>query len=379
MSSNLPPPNDPVVRGHCACGKRYRIRNPLPGAAVKCPGCGRVITIDRADLVAALSGGAAVPLAVESQEAKEAILIDQGAVRPAARGSRPGLAEGVAYSHEDALLASALAGRPMDRPVAAIGNEAEFDEVAPGKRSFVYDALISFALALRPRNAIALVARAALFALALTIVLLIPWVFFVIPLCLMLVLLAFVLAYCWQVLKTTAFGVDELPRTIIETDFYNDVLWPAFWLLLVSGICSIPTIAARALSNELDAASRGVLMQVATYLGWILWPATVLMAANRSAVDVLMRPDRIVRVAMRLGLPYLLVLAMLAATGWVMKLAVSNSPSPSAASIAEVYAYLVFTTGAAFYTGYVTSRLIGLLYRHYPEKFEFDAGAARSA
>lgn len=372
MSNQPPPSSDPIVRGQCACGKRYRIRNPLPGAAVSCPGCGRVITIDRADLVAALGGDAAVRLAVESHEAKEAILIDQGAVRPAARGSRPGLAEGVAYSHEDALLASALAGRPMDRPVAAIGQEAEFEEVAPGKRSFLYDALISFALALRPRNAIALVVRAALYSLALTFVLLIPWVFFVIPLCLMLVILTFVLAYCWQVLKTTAFGVDELPRKIIETDFYSDVMWPAFWLLLVSGICSIPLIAARALSNELDAATRGVLLQAATYLGWVLWPATVLMAANRSAVDVLMRPDRIVRVALRLGLPYLLVLGMLAATGWVMQLAVSNSPSPNAASIAEIYVYLVFTTGAAFYTGYVTSRLIGLLYRHYPQRFEFE-------
>ena len=97
-----------IVRGRCACGRRFRIRNAQAGLTVTCPNCQRPITLTRADLVAAAADQPLIPLQPEHAEPLDAILVDDAELRPAAAGSRPGLTGQQMHAHDEALLARAL-------------------------------------------------------------------------------------------------------------------------------------------------------------------------------------------------------------------------------------------------------------------------------
>jgi hypothetical protein len=107
------PSEQPIIRGTCACGQRYRIRNAQPGVIVACPSCARGIYVLEADLRAAAADDRLMPLQIETDEAPEAVLLDVGDIRVADAGSRPGLTGTVAYRHDDERLMSALSRPAM--------------------------------------------------------------------------------------------------------------------------------------------------------------------------------------------------------------------------------------------------------------------------
>jgi len=138
-----------LVRGQCACGKRYRIRNARPGITVMCPNCRRPIPITESDLRVAAADARLIPLQAEDIEPLEAIPLDCGELMLAPEGSRPGLTGERMHSHEEAMLAEAQGIRAFSstferiRPAAASGARVII-EFEPARRSFLYNALADF-------------------------------------------------------------------------------------------------------------------------------------------------------------------------------------------------------------------------------------------
>ena len=138
-----------LVRGQCACGKRYRIRNARPGITVMCPNCRRPIPITESDLRAAAADAQLIPLQAETVEPLEVIPLDCGELTLAPEGSRPGLTGERLHSHEEAMLAEAQGTRafsttfeqirPAPAPRARVVIEFE-----PGQRTFLRNLLAGF-------------------------------------------------------------------------------------------------------------------------------------------------------------------------------------------------------------------------------------------
>jgi hypothetical protein len=138
-----------LVRGRCACGRRYRIRNAQAGITVMCPACRRPIPITESDLRAAASDARLIPLQTETVEPLEAIPLDCGELMLAPEGSRPGLTGERMHSHEEAMLAEAQGARTFSStfeqitPTPAPGARVII-EFEPARRSFLYNALAGF-------------------------------------------------------------------------------------------------------------------------------------------------------------------------------------------------------------------------------------------
>ena len=143
-----------VVRGRCACGRRYRIRNARPGVTVACPNCRRSIPVTLTDLRQADSDENFIPIHVESEALLEAVPVTQGALRLAPKGSRPGLTGARVLSHEEAVLANLQTRNPsLIRTYESLnpstdGRPLVWAEFEPGSRAFLHDLLASFYMCL---------------------------------------------------------------------------------------------------------------------------------------------------------------------------------------------------------------------------------------
>jgi hypothetical protein len=131
-----------LVRGRCACGRRYRIRNAQAGITVMCPNCRRAIPITESDLRAAAADARLIPLQVEEVEPLEAIPLDCGELTLAPEGSRPGLTGERLHSHDEAMLAAAQGirafGTPFEQIRPARAPRARVVvEFEPGRRSLL--------------------------------------------------------------------------------------------------------------------------------------------------------------------------------------------------------------------------------------------------
>lgn len=364
-----PPLVTEFVRGRCACGRRYRVKNAAAGVTVSCPNCNRAITIGEADVRAARIDERMIPLQQNRDYVLEAVPIYHGELALAPEGSRPGLTGEIGYDHDEALLVRAQRGVsiPFESEDRALGwTWGDISRVAPGRRPFLNDLLASFYFAGASSNALNIL----FITVGCWAPLLIAGPFLLLPgplvLLLTLPLLVFIALYTfqfmWSTLRMTAEDVDVIPWVQSDWSLWDDAICPAFWMALLALFCSAPAFA---LSMWLpDGPARLAMLGVALAGGWFFWPAGIVSLALGNSI-VFLRPDWLARIAVAIGPAYLMVwLSVLVALAcWV-------------GSYWLIYRYAqgvlltpVLGLGLNFYFGYVVFRNFGLLFRHFRERF----------
>lgn len=354
------------VRGRCACGKRYRVKNAAAGVTVLCPNCQRPITIADADMRAAQIHERFLPIQDDSTEIREALLIDHGELNLAPEGSRPGLTGEVGYDNDEALLMRAMRGVSM--PFETDDNAGGWTWGAlvdrePGRRPFIADVFASFYFAGSRGNAINL----GLITLGCWIPLLIANLFFMTPLILLIIPVAvfislYTFQFYWSTLRMTAGGHDIIPWIQSDWDLWDDAARPLFGLLVLSILCSAPALAMFWWLPGAGLQSNMVIAALA--VGWFFWPVGVMSLALGNSV-LFLRPDWLVRCVMGIGPAYLVA--------WFTVLIALACWTFSTTFITSVTQSRMLTSGLVlavnFYCGYVVFRTFGLLFRHFRERF----------
>ncbi|RMF82381.1 MAG: hypothetical protein D6744_06085 [Planctomycetota bacterium] len=365
-----------LVRGTCACGQRYRIRNAAMGLTVRCPKCGRAITITDADLRAAWAQARLQPVQPENVEAREAIPLDYGELRVAPRGSKPGLTGDEAYDHQEALMMRAMRGwstlAGTDDDEVAINARPPLSErlAAPVKtRRYPSDVLASLYFAGNARSAL-IVLCSAVVVCAFLVLLLLPNTVvtpardtarFVGAIALTLAL-AYLLHFWNAVLILTAEGREDAPW-INGGAFLHDWLRPAVRILLVTACCLAPEGLARALTPDASAWRLPALI-AAVAAGAAVWPMAILATTVKESLRYL-RPDLVIRSIVCVGRGYWLaaLVALMVDLAWRGAVAgVAGLPRLNLVFVILAPFGIVL---AGVYFGYVLFRTVGLLYRHF--------------
>ncbi|MBW7904256.1 MAG: hypothetical protein LC135_13025 [Phycisphaerae bacterium] len=352
-------PKDIVIRGTCACGRRFRIRNAVAGAAVTCPECGRPIIIHDADLRLAAAGERVVPRQPEDDGPREGRPVDVVDLRLARQGSRPGLSGGATHQQDDALLAGALSGRPAAALPARDGPQATAARRAA--RGFLGDMIASFYFAGSRGNALNVLATATACSLC-TLLLYLPLplgpvrVVAIIPLIL---LGLYVIQFYWSVLRETANGEDEIPWFAADWDLWEDAGKPFFWVAAITTLCVLPA-QLTALLAPASLPYREAVIWGALLAGTLLWPVGVMSVAIGNTI-LFARPDWLVRCMLGIGPVYIVAWALVMAViaGWWALLQFAGQML--LAPMLGVFANL--------YLGYVLFRMLGLIYYHFRTRF----------
>lgn len=379
-------PADIVVRGRCACGRRFRVRNAQPGIVVSCPGCARPIPISLIDIRAATHGALLIPLQTDVVEAREALLIDHGRLSLAAEGSAIGPTGRVIRNHEESVLADAMRGwvprdtaGPTSQRVGDITPRLPrlFDAPArSARRKFPADVWMSFAFAGCPKNGLNLLLTAVACSVP-SVLMQLAWGPIAIAfLPFLLLALAYVAWFYWQVLFGTATGEDEIPWIASDFSDWRELLWPAIANVLVYALCAVPFLIARAITPP-GPAYLGVLT-TAALVGSLLLPATLLAVALEGPF-VLARADLIVRSIVRIGPVYAIpwaaaVLTITAAVGLdlVTDALIERVAGGSSAGALAVAAVSFAQFALSIYLGYVLHRIVGLIYRHHHRRLLWE-------
>lgn len=355
-----------IVRGRCACGRKYRVRNARANMTVSCPACGRVITIADGDLRAAFFSKDTIPLQSESVEALEVIPLEYGDIRPAAQGAQLGLTHRVAFLHEVAQATSALSGQLGGAPYPAAGGPGAQPVV---RRPFVQDLLASFYFAGVRNNALNILITTLACAIFYPLMIL-PGFLRLVGLIPLVVILIYVVQFNWLVLRETADGEDEIPWFHTDWDLWDDVAKPLIWVGIISFLCSLPAIYGLTLIPG-GAPGRDAIGWLLLAGGWLFWPVAVMSIAMGGSIWFI-RPDWLVRCMIGMGPRYLVAwaLVMITLTGWLffMSLDVPSTGSVGLDMLIMFFRQAV-STGVNLYFGYVTFRMIGLLFRHYRHRF----------
>ncbi|MFQ5805932.1 MAG: hypothetical protein ACE5I3_05730 [Phycisphaerae bacterium] len=360
-------PQPILVRGRCACGKRYRIRNAQPGITVMCPNCRRAIPITDADLRAALADARLIPVQSETAEPLEVIPVDVGELTLAPEGSRPGLTGEKAFEHEEVMLARAVRGSltlgetydELNPPPAA--GPCVLIEFEPGREAFVHDLFASFYCAGIPGNALNIlviaVACSLVVALQYVLVFLGPFLLFMIPL--YGIVFLYVVQFYWSVLRITAGGEDEIPWAQTDWSFWHDGFKPLIWMTTISLLCSLPAMLLG--WYGLSGVTVGwPAWWLALGAGWFFWPVAVMSVALGNTI-LFVRPDWLIRCVIGIGPVYLVawLAVMIAIAGWY-----------AFWQFAGIWIWIpVLGFAVNLYLGYVVFRALGLLFRHFRERF----------
>lgn len=355
-----------LVRGRCACGKRYRIRNARAGITVMCPNCRRPIPITESDLRAAAADARLIPVQCESVEPLEVIPLDCGELTLAPEGSRPGLTGERVHSHEEAALAAAHRGptfsvtheqiNPASPPKASVLIELE-----SGRRTFFYDMLASFYFAGVPGNALNTLATAA----ACSLMVAIQYVLALVPLLLLFMIpiygiaLLYIVQFYWAVLRNTADNQDAIPWAQTDWSFWYDGFKPLVWMGVISFLCTLPWLLLTWLARPM-LASDPAIGWIALATGWFFWPVAVMSVALGETI-LFVRPDWLVRCVVGIGPVYLVawVAVFLAVVGWYLFL-----------QYWQIWIWIpILGFAINLYFGYVVFRTLGLLFRHFRARF----------
>jgi len=355
-------PQPVFVHGRCACGQRYRLRNPAAGVTVQCPHCGRPITVTADDLRAAAEPRL-IPLEHEAAPPQDAIPLEPGRLPLAPSGSEPGLSGRVAADHEEAMLAHALSrwtrlNSPDDEPLSSRGRTW-----APGlasrRRGFLLDLLASFYLPMLPRNLLSVAATTLVAWVLLTCVV---FGIRVISILAWLVAAGYVVQFLWTVLGETENGEDEIPLFQADWSWWDDAIKPTLWLVAISFACSLPVLCGATFISA-TAPAKPMALIVLLALGWFFWPVAVLAVSLGNTLSFL-RPDWLVRCVIGVGPLYLVFWAMT-----LMAIAVWVGYGYWMARLSlPLLGWVGLTLPGTFvdiYVGYVLFRNIGLLFRHF--------------
>ena len=373
-------PNENVVRGRCACGKRFRIRHARAGVIVTCPNCNRAITLTAADLRNTDADIPLIPLQPDTTEEKEATLVDPGELRPAVSGSRPGLTGAVEYAHSEAKLARAAQIRIGDFPDAPgrPGAPAQVFTTETGRRGFLADLIASVYLVGRRSNVYSLLATAAAFWFALAAMIVLPRMFAFLGIVIAVLMsvvgivvgfftVLYVMQFYWSVLTSTANGEDELSLVQADWDWWDDAARPLLLLAVISALCTLPALILSRVLPPAQPLRMHILWSVLA-LGWLFWPVSVMSVATGGSLSHL-RPDLLIRCMIGIGPVYLAAWAIAATTlaSWWLVIAAQWTPPPI--PIIGTIGVLFIGMTANLYFGYVLFRTLGLLYRHFQQRF----------
>ncbi len=363
------PPLPFDIRGRCACGKRYRIRNATVGTIVTCPSCRRPIAITDADVKAALADQPLQPIQNDAGELREAILIDHGGLTLAPEGSAPGLTGRVIAANSEATVNSALRGL---RPRSASGMFAG-GGTPRVVRPFALDLVASFYFAGVQRNAVNIFVMA--IAICAPTLILMLGSYGTLPLAgiLQLIVMGYMIQFYWSVMRLTNDGEDEIPWVQSDWSWWDDCVMPFVWLWTISIACSAPALIAEWLMPNLPL--RAAMIYGLFAAGWMLWPVAVMTIALTDSWYYL-RPDWLLRCVVAIGPLYLMACAILVSTvigwfgfTWLLGAAIAWIETLSGwgrlfAKIGAGLTIPVLSGAVNLYLGYVLFRTLGLLFRH---------------
>ena len=371
-------PLDVYVRGRCTCGRRYRIRNPQPGAVVACPSCARPIQITAGDLRAALQGESLLPLQSESVTPLEAVLIDHGELRLAPAGSRPGVTGRRLVDNSESLLSNAMRGWLPPATAYGSGPSAPATVRVPVQRTFVDDLFASFYFAGERNNAANVLLTAIACALPMFLHFVMPGPFLAVVALLMLVVIGYAIQFYWSVLRMTAAGEDEIPWVQSDLSLWDDCVLPIAWMACISLQCSLPAILASYFLPPALAGKSALLLGLLA-LGWLFWPIAV-MSVSLGNTLLFVRPDWLVRCLIGIGPVYLIAVLVVLVTlaGWaffvfgieftVTRVSALTGWTGGVAKTAMLIVVPVLSSAFNLYAGYVLFRTMGLLFRHFRER-----------
>jgi len=361
-------PHGSIVRGRCACGRRYRIVRAAPGVTVSCPQCGRTITVTRDDILAATGGTPFEPIQ-HDPEPREAILVDYGELTLAPAGSRPGYTGETFLDHEEAVMTSAMHGW---RAVAFDDDQGPQGLIGMRPRvvrPFLRDLLLGFACGRVLNNAMNVFLTGLLWFLLGSLLLVVPQaparlqpLAAVILIGAALLLGLYTVQFCWSVVRTTAAGQERVPWVPARADLWEHLFKPALWTLYVSGWCAaLPLVALVFTPGPPDPRHPAVI--ALALLGALFWPGAMLAAALTDDIRAL-RLDRLVRAIAASGPAYGLtwLLATGALVAWVTAARIARGTMAGPNDQALVL--LAPAALGAMYVTYLLYRTIGLLYRH---------------
>jgi len=364
---------DPIlVRGRCACGRRYRIRNAAAGVTVACPSCRRSITVTEAEVRAAFAGELLIPIQSDTTELREAIPLDFGELRIAPEGSRPGLTGKSTLDHDEALLMGALRGsNPWSSQVSSVPTAPSTAriELERTPRSFAEDLFASFYFAGSGRNALNVLATAVACAVPTFLQFFLgmagPLAFgltaLLIPIYLIIYL--YIMQFFWSTVGHTADGRDEIPWIEADWSLWDDSVKPALWVSLISILCTAPAASAYYLLGPAVPGRAGLFWLVLAG-GWFFWPVAVMSMSIGNSL-VFLRPDWLARCVFGIGPVYVVawLTVMLALALWI----------GSYYLFARYAAFLLWIPVVGFaanlYFGYVVFRNCGLIFRHFRDRF----------
>lgn len=342
--------DETVLTERCACGVKIRYLPKHVGRTVKCRSCGGGVTLAGPDDPP--NWDDVVPDEDDGDDAGA-----YGVTTPAVK--MPGMSV-----EAQARLAADKPAPTITPPARLLGRESQIKERR--KRGFWKDAGRTFAFWKKPESAIALVVVTALLLIRsvaghIPILGLILWIG----------ITGMVWGFYLEVIRYTAGGDDDLPDPSAWENFWESGVMPIVRLMAVTGACAIPAVAvALAGLGETPAAA-------AAGFGLFLWPVGML-AASIGGAGAAVRLDLLVRTIASAFLPYLGVWFMLLVAGVATSVSLLEGmgvlPGFLERAMAMGFGATVVTVFTGAYTSIITMKLIGLYYRHYSDRFPWDAG-----
>lgn len=408
----------PKVR--CRCGKKHQFPKSYVGKRLRCPNCGVIFSLVRAD------GQGAYRLVVEPAEPSaevEAPLYaadrdDERAHRDIFQTDLEPVDDGI-YRIADAP--AAFSGDELDTAVArsTVPRQGEVDvppgsparatpgmdvgsataSVAPsesaGDRGYAANVLWTFLFPASPANLVVLLAIWLILAFS-PLVGCIPILGFIV----LLGVNGWYAGYRFEVIASAAAGESDLPELQLSVDAFVDYLgsllkWLGSWIVVF-----LPAFACLAIGVQqgtvggfealamLMGGLPGILQGPATpppvyhtlvYVGLFLWPMVVLCVAL-GGFGALYRLDLIVRTIIITLPAYVLTLILMFAAifGQLFLLGllgggIAAGAQPSLTSLAgRTILIYILAVGVGVYLSIVLMRLIGLYYYHFKHRFAWD-------
>ncbi len=350
----------PGCIARCACGQRVRIAAPRPGARYGCPKCKRPLRIPAA--------APQVPPA-PSRPASVAAPAAGAPNGPAAAAPADGdlfldLAVGPAVAVDGPPpVAAAAPDVPMEDGTTTTTRPVHFT----ASRSFLHDLATAFVLNGRPQNVIGVLAMGLACGVP-SILRSVPFLSCLIwPLLVVVyvIVLLYVIQFLWHTLTSTAGGEDEIP--LIQPDFswWDDAVMPAIWLMAISGLCFGPALYFRFFAETRES----LLVLGLMIAGSFFWPVAVMSVALGDSL-LFVRPDWLLRCIFGIGPVYIVawltLVASLFVSVWMQVAAIPHN------LLAFILIYPLASWIIRIYFGYVMFRILGLLFRHFRERFPWN-------
>ncbi|MFG0273849.1 MAG: hypothetical protein ACF8QF_02200 [Phycisphaerales bacterium] len=328
-----------VMTASCACGMAIRYRAEHIGRTVKCRSCGGAV---------ALAGPQGERVWFnDDDEAEGAYGIDAAPVK--APGASPVAPDAV---------------HPQSGERRTLGREKQIEKRR--EAGFWRDSGRAFVFWMTPSGAIGLIVITAMLLIG-TVLAFIPLIGLIVSI----IVTGLVWGFYLEVIQNTAGGDDDLPDPSTWDGVWDSVIVPIATFLTVTLVCALPALGA------LFADMPITVVFAAGAFGAFLWPVTIMTAAIGGA-GAAIRLDLLVRTVFSAFVPYLCIWLMLTVATFANWMATAGGegvlPPPVVDFLTSGIVGYSLGELASVYTSIVSMKLIGLYYRHYSDRFPWDAG-----